>query len=166
MEMFAVSNIGGDGTCTFTDKFDTTLFYIKTEKLESEKSVTSIYDGNNNLLFLIQYLNSKIQAKKFIVTEANENLCEVVLTNDNKIVCDKLNISLSRSMCNKKIKVYQNDKLICNIKCKTLIRQWLQGKYNVDILDENQVNLCVCMAVISFIAISDEYICKTVRESF
>lgn len=44
-------------------------------------------------------------------------------------------------------------------KCTTLIRQWMQGNYKINILDESKVNLSVYMLVIAYVVIANEYIC-------
>ncbi|MBQ6143373.1 MAG: hypothetical protein IJI84_02640 [Clostridia bacterium] len=64
---------------------------------------------------------------------------------------------LSRSMRDRKMCLYKNDELIMVLKCKTIIRNWLKGKYTAEILDENYTSLCICVIVLALNVIYDEH---------
>lgn len=166
MRLFAISRIGNNKSCDFFDEYNSILFHTETEKLKDSQANTHMFNEKNQLLFTINYLYSKIKAKKFLCLKKGSGCnFEVVLNDKGDLVCDELEILLHRSWFNKKLKLYCKNKLISCVNCKTLLRQWLQGKYSIDILDKDKVELILCMIVIAFIVISDEYIC-TVRNSF
>ena len=64
---------------------------------------------------------------------------------------------LSRSMRDRKMCLYKNDELIMVLKCKTIIRNWLKGKYTAEILDENYTSLSVCVIALALNVIYDEH---------
>lgn len=64
---------------------------------------------------------------------------------------------LSRSMRDRKMCLYKNDELIMVLKCKTIIRNWLKGKYTAEILDENYTSLCICVIALALNVIYDEH---------
>ena len=43
------------------------------------------------------------------------------------------------------------------LKFKTIIRNWLKGKYTAEILDENYTSLCICVIVLALNVIYDEH---------
>ena len=95
---------------------------------------------------------------KFKINEVNGNSF-VINLDGNDISSDDGKILLKRTFFNKKISLYVCDKLVMQTKCTTLIRQWMQGNYKINILDESKVNLSVYMLVIAYVVIANEYIC-------
>lgn len=68
---------------------------------------------------------------------------------------------LERSIRDRKMRLYKNNKLIMNLKCKTILRNWLRGDYTAEILDENYTSLCVCVIIIVLNVIFDEHNCTS-----
>ncbi|MBQ2671232.1 MAG: hypothetical protein IJG00_00220 [Clostridia bacterium] len=68
---------------------------------------------------------------------------------------------LERSIRDRKMRLYKNDKLIMNLKCKTILRNWLRGDYTAEILDESYTSLCVCVIIIVLNVIFDEHNCTS-----
>ena len=68
---------------------------------------------------------------------------------------------LERSIRDRKMRLYKNDKLIMNLKCKTILRNWLRGDYTAEILDESYTSLCVCDIIIVLNIIFDEHNCTS-----
>ena len=68
---------------------------------------------------------------------------------------------LTRSIRDRKICFYDNDKLIMVLRCKTIIRNWLRGDYTAEILDESYTSLCICVIAMVLNIIFDENNCTS-----
>lgn len=167
MILKAISRIGNNGNCDFFTGSCSVLYHTETTISQNQnKQTTLVYDLNGNLLAHIDCPYFKFKAKKFFVEEVDKESFTVILDNKNRLICEKYDICLYRSWFNKKIKIYCSDSLIAKGICKTMFRQWMQGKYKIDILDVGKINIIVYMIIIAFIVIADEYTCNTVSESF
>ncbi len=153
-------NIATNGKCEFKDQSNSVLFYATTQRDEfrGKEAVTSVYDDKGNLLATISYYYGKLKTLKFKINEVNGNSF-VINLDGNDISSDDGKILLKRTFFNKKISLYVCDKLVMQTKCTTLIRQWMQGNYKINILDDSKVNLSVYMLVIAYVVIANEYIC-------
>ena len=158
MKLYAISRIGDNNKCEFFDKTNSLMFYTNTEVKEGI-SVTCVFNAKNEILANIKHKDIKVRTKNFYVEEKSGNNFSINLDEKSNLKNEEMDINLKRSFFNKKLQLFVNNNLIMKAYCTTLFRQYLQGKYMINILDESKLNLSVYMALIAFMAIADEYNC-------
>ncbi|MDO4199575.1 MAG: hypothetical protein Q4D57_02295 [Clostridia bacterium] len=108
---------------------------------------------NNKFLMVNNYVIHDFEGNAQI--RARAEISKKIFFGENK------DMYLTRSIRDRKMMFYDGDKLIMNLKCKTLIRNWLRGDYTAEILDESYTSLCICVIAVALNVIFDENNCTS-----
>ena len=106
-------------------------------------------DLKRKFMMVSDYVINNLETGKKAKAKAQKG--EGIFIGDNK------EMYLSRSMRDRKMRLYKDDELIMILKCKTIIRNWLKGKYTAEILDENYTSFCICVIALALNVIYDEH---------
>ena len=106
-------------------------------------------DLKSKFMMVSDYTINDLETGKEIKVKAKRG--EELFIGENK------EMYLKRSIRNRKMRFYKNDELIMKLKCKTIIKNWLRGKYTAEILNEDYTSLCVCVIIIALSVIFDEH---------
>lgn len=146
---------------------NTPLYEVNVETGDKEHFKMKVSDENKNLLAQVIYKENVdrkwLMVNDYIIDnfETKEQI-NVKAQRGQKLIVGKNNeMYLTRSPRDRKMQFYKNDKLIMTLKCKTIIRNWLKGKYIAEILDEGCTLLCVCVIAITLNVIFDEHNCTS-----
>ncbi len=151
----------------YEEEMNAPLYEVNVEKEDKENVKMKVKDKSGDLLAQVLYKESvgrkwlivnnyvidNLKTKEKINVKANRGR-ELVIGENNEMC-------LTRSVRDRKMQLYKNEKLIIVLKCKTLIRNWLKGEYVAEIFDENDALLCVCVIAIALNVIFDEHNCTS-----
>lgn len=137
------------------------LYSVSVETEDKEHYKMEVKGNADNLLGEVLYkedIDKKwLMVNNYVINnlETGERI-NVTAERGKKLVIGE-DMFLTRSIRDRKMLLYKNDKLIMDLKCKTLIRNWLKGEYTAEILDDSYALLCVCVILIALNVIFDEH---------
>ena len=143
------------------------VYSMNVETEDEEHFKMKVKNKENKLISEVLY-KEEVKRKFMMVSDYTINNLETgEQTKVKAKIGEKLFIGehkemyLERSIRDRKMRLYKNDKLIMNLKCKTILRNWLRGDYTAEILDENYTSLCICVIIIVLNIIFDEHNCTS-----
>ena len=160
MRLIAFSKSNETENCKFFDTNNSLLYYSKIEKSEG-KSKANIFDANGKLISSVSYADSKdSKPKKYILEISGENL---VFSFDQvgNLVCDDSKLKIKKVFLDKWFNLLKNENCFCSIRSFTFIKDWLSAKYTVDVLNVDEIALCVSLCVMKFISLYEAAIFST-----
>ena len=142
-------------------------YTINVETEDRQHFKMKVKNKENKLISEILY-QEEVKRKFMIVSDYTINNLETgeqtkvkAKIGEKLFIGENKEMYLERSIRDRKMRLYKNDKLIMNLKCKTILRNWLRGDYTAEILDESYTSLCVCVIIIVLNVIFDEHNCTS-----
>ena len=142
-------------------------YTINVETEDEEHFKMKVKNKENKLISEVLY-KEEVKRKFMMVSDYTINNLETgeqtkvkAKIGEKLFIGENKEMYLERSIRDRKMRLYKNDKLIMNLKCKTILRNWLRGDYTAEILDENYTSLCVCVIIIVLNVIFDEHNCTS-----
>lgn len=141
------------------------VYSIKVETEDDEHFKMKVKNKEGKLISEVLY-QEEVKRKFMMVSDYTINNLETgkktkvkAKIGEKLLIGENKEMHLERSIRDRKMRLYKNNELIMNLKCKTIIRNWLRGEYTAEIFDENYTSLCICVIIIVLNVIFDEHNC-------
>lgn len=165
--IFEAQIITGRLTIYEENDMNTPAYKVNVETRDNEHFVMKIRGKNNQpvgeVLYKENLENKFLMVNNYTINnfEKNEQIKARAEISKRIFFGENGEMYLTRSIRDRKMCFYKNDKLIMILKCKTIIRNWLRGDYIAEIFDENYTSLCVCAIAVALNVIFDENNCTS-----
>ena len=139
------------------------LYTVNVEVKDRQYFKVKVRNKDNSLISEVSY--EKNPKSKFTVVgdytisdfKTGEKIKVKTKRGEDLFIGENKEMYLKRSIRNRKMRLYKNDELIMKLKCKTLIKNWLKGKYTAEIFNEDYTSLCVCVIIVALNVVFDEH---------
>lgn len=116
-----------------------------------------VLDDSQKVISKAMYEENKYKIpEKFEIDCLSGEKLIINYDNSNKKIVSS-SIKVKRSFYDWKISIFKDDEIVVDLKCKSLIRRHIFGKYKMEIKDKESESLCLILSMIVFKILHDEY---------
>ena len=160
MKLVAFSQMTEECNCKFFDSNNSLAYYSLQEKSGINCKV-NVFNANNDLISCITCNDSKELKRNTYVIEKSNQKFVFSFDHSGDLVCEEHGLKLKNVFLDKWFKLTKNEKCFCSVRSFTFVKDWLSAKYTVELINVDEIDLCVSLCIVKFMSIYEAAIFST-----